>query len=69
MYWWADGIYSNVRLSDRLCLLVIIGMTEQGHKKVDSGRRRLSRIRNQLTRGADWLAHKGLESQSQIGGR
>ena len=69
VYWWADGIYSNVRLDDRLCLLVIIGVTDQGHKKVDSGRRRLSRIRNQLTRGADWLAHKGLESQSQIGGR
>ncbi|GAA0635302.1 hypothetical protein GCM10009016_27410 [Halomonas beimenensis] len=24
VYWWADGVYSNVRLDDRLCLLVII---------------------------------------------
>ena len=23
-HWWADGIYSNVRMDDRLCLLVII---------------------------------------------
>ena len=34
MYWWADGIYSNVRLDDRLCLLVIVGLTDQGHKEL-----------------------------------
>jgi transposase-like protein len=34
VYWWADGIYSNVRLDDRLCLLVIIGVTEHGHKEL-----------------------------------
>ena len=34
VYWWADGIYSNVRLDDRLCLLVIIGVTDQGHKEL-----------------------------------
>ncbi|WP_163560378.1 IS256 family transposase, partial [Halomonas sp. NO4] len=32
--WWADGVYSNVRLDDRLCLLVIIGVTEQGRKEL-----------------------------------
>ena len=31
VYWWADGIYSNVH--DRLCLLVIIGITEHGRKE------------------------------------
>ena len=25
VYWWADGIYSKVRMDDKLCLLVIIG--------------------------------------------
>ena len=25
MYVWADGVYSNVRMDDRLCLLVIVG--------------------------------------------
>lgn len=34
VYWWADGIYSHVRMDDRLCLLVIIGVTEHGHKEL-----------------------------------
>lgn len=34
VYWWADGVYSNVRMDDRLCLLVIIGVTEQGQKEL-----------------------------------
>ena len=34
VYWWADGIYSNVRMDDRLCLLVIIGITEHGRKEL-----------------------------------
>jgi transposase-like protein len=33
-YWWTDGVYSNVRMDDRLCLLVIIGVTEQGRKEL-----------------------------------
>ncbi len=24
VYWWAGGIYSNVRMDDKLCLLMII---------------------------------------------
>jgi len=34
VYWWADGVYSNVRMDDSLCLLVIIGVTEQGKKEL-----------------------------------
>jgi len=34
VYWWADGIYSKVRMDDKLCLLVIIGVTEQGRKEL-----------------------------------
>ena len=34
VYFWADGIYSNVRMDDRLCLLVIIGVTEHGKKEL-----------------------------------
>ena len=34
VYFWADGIYSNVRMDDRLCLFVIIGVTEHGHKEL-----------------------------------
>jgi putative transposase len=34
VYLWADGVYSNVRLDDRLCLLVIVGSDESGRKEV-----------------------------------
>ena len=36
VYIWADGIYSHVRMDDRLCLLVVIGVTEHGHKELIS---------------------------------
>lgn len=45
VYFWADGIYSQVRMDDRLCLLVIIGVTESGDKElvaVESGYRESS---------------------------
>ena len=34
VYFWADGIYSNVRMDNRVCLLVIIGVTEYGTKEL-----------------------------------
>ena len=34
VYWWADGVYSRVRMDDMLCLLVIIGTTEKGEKEL-----------------------------------
>jgi transposase-like protein len=34
VYFWADGIYCNVRMDDRQCLLVIIGATKDGHKEL-----------------------------------
>jgi transposase-like protein len=34
VYFWVDGIYCNVRMNDRQCLLVIIGATEHGHKEL-----------------------------------
>jgi transposase-like protein len=35
VYWWADGIYFNVRLEkDRPCMLVIMGATEEGRKEL-----------------------------------
>ena len=29
-----DGVYSNVRMDDRLCLLVIVGSDDTGRKEV-----------------------------------
>src|SRR5690606_23708513 len=34
VYIWADGVYSQVRMDDRLCLLVIIGSDECGRKEL-----------------------------------
>jgi len=34
VYWWGDGVYSNARQYNRLCLLVLIGVTEHGHKEL-----------------------------------
>ena len=34
VYFWADGIYCNVRMDDKQCLLVIIGATAEGVKEL-----------------------------------
>jgi transposase-like protein len=34
VYFWVDGIYCNVRMDDKQCLLVIIGATEDGKKEL-----------------------------------
>ena len=34
VYIWADGIYCNVRMEEKQCLLVIIGATKDGKKEL-----------------------------------
>jgi putative transposase len=35
VYWWADGVYFNVRLDEeRTCVLVLVGATEEGTKEL-----------------------------------
>lgn len=34
VYWWVDGVYCNVRMEERQCLLVIIGATAEGKKEL-----------------------------------
>ncbi len=34
VYVWVDGVYSNVRMDDRLCFLVIVGSDETGRKEL-----------------------------------
>jgi transposase-like protein len=34
VYFWADGVYSNVRMDERQCLLVIVGATLDGEKEL-----------------------------------
>jgi putative transposase len=42
---WADGVYSHVRMDDRLGLLVIIGSDETGRKEL-------------IALEADWKLHR-----------
>jgi transposase-like protein len=66
VYWWADGVYSNVRLDDRLCLLVIIGVTEQGRKEliaVEDGHRESEASWRELLTG---LRERGLRQGPKL---
>ena len=66
VYWWADGVYSNVRLDDRLCLLVIIGVTEHGHKElvaVEDGHRESEASWRELLTD---LRERGLEPSPKL---
>jgi len=66
VYWWADGIYSKVRLDDRLCLLVIIGVTEHGKKElvaVEDGYRESEASWLELLNG---LRSRGLQIEPKL---
>ncbi|MDN3558274.1 IS256 family transposase, partial [Halomonas maura] len=66
VYWWADGIYSNVRLDDRLCLLVIVGVTEHGRKElvaVEDGHRESEASWKELLTG---LRERGLTEAPRL---
>jgi len=66
VYIWADGIYCNVRMEGRQCLLVIIGATENGKKELlalDSG------FRESELSWADLLLdlkHRGLKATPEL---
>lgn len=66
VYFWADGIYSHVRMDDRLCLLVIIGVTVHGKKElvaVESGYRESSASWEEVLTN---LRQRGLESGPKL---
>ena len=66
IYWWADGVYSNVRMDDRLCLLVIIGVTEHGCKElvaVEDGYRESTASWEERLVG---LRERGLETSPKL---
>ena len=65
-YFWADGIYSHVRMDDRLCLLVIIGVTEHGVKElvaVEDGFRESTASWTEVLTG---LRERGLTFSSKL---
>ena len=66
VYFWADGVHSNVRMDDRLCLLVIIGVTEHGRKElvaVEDGFRESTASWEELLVG---LRERGLETSPKL---
>ena len=66
VYFWADGIYCNVRMDDKQCLLVIIGATEDGHKElvaIEGGFRESELSWKQLMLS---LKGRGLENGPQL---
>jgi len=66
VYFWVDGIYCNVRMDDKQCLLVIIGATEDGIKEVvaiEDGYRESELTWSQLLLN---LKGRGLESGPRL---
>jgi len=66
VYFWVDGIYCNVRMDDRQCLLVIIGATEDGQKElvaIDAGFRENEISWTQLLLD---IKSRGLENAPQL---
>jgi len=58
VYMWADGVYSNIRMDDRLCLLVVVGSDDTGRKEV------LAVVDGYRESEASWMeVIKQLESQ------
>ena len=67
VYLWADGIYSNLRADDqRLCLLVVIGVTDRGQKQflaIEDGVRESTDSWHEVLRG---LKDRGLKIAPEI---
>ena len=66
VYIWADGVYCNVRLEERRCLLVIIGAAEDGKKELlalDSGFRENELSWTELLLD---LKHRGLKVPPEL---
>ena len=66
VYIWADGIYCNVRMEERQCLLVIIGATKDGKKELlalESGFRESELSWTELLID---LKHRGLKGPPEL---
>ena len=63
VYWWADGIYFNIRGEDaRSCILVIVGVTETGYKEFVAIEEGLRESELSWTEVPTGLKKRGLEA-------
>jgi|TARA_B110000091_G_C13762332_1_gene452741 putative transposase len=66
VYVWADGVYCNVRMGDKVCLLVIIGSDELGNKEliaVSDGYRESEESWSEVLLG---LKQRGLSTEPKV---
>jgi len=66
VYLWVDGIYANVRMDDRQCILVVIGATEEGKKEllaVEGGYRESTQSWREVLLD---LKHRGLTREPEL---
>ncbi|MCD4811375.1 IS256 family transposase [bacterium] len=66
VYIWADGIYCNVRMEERQCLLVIIGATEDGKKELLALNSGLRESELSWTELLIDLKHRGLKAAPEL---
>jgi transposase-like protein len=66
VYIWADGIYCNVRMEEKQCLLVIIGATEEGKKELLAIEGGLRESELSWTEILVDLKHRGLKSAPKL---
>jgi len=65
-YIWADGIYCNVRMEERQCLLVIVGATEGGKKELVALESGIRESELSWTEVLLDLKHRGLTKAPQL---
>ena len=66
VYIWADGIYCNVRMEDRQCLLVIIGATKEGEKELIALESDMRESELSWTEILGDLKHRGLKKTPEL---
>jgi putative transposase len=66
VYIWADGIYCNVRMEDRQCLLVIIGATKEGQKELIGLESGMRESELSWTEILEDLKHRGLKKAPEL---
>jgi putative transposase len=66
VYIWADGIYCNVRMEDRQCLLVIIGATKDGKKELIALESGMRESELSWTEILEDLKHRGLTTAPEL---